>query len=40
MGWNRVNLIIITVITMGDFWDYFYHLPAETIDWGGEKFII
>jgi hypothetical protein len=28
------------VITMGDFWDYFYQLHAETIDWGGEKFII
>jgi hypothetical protein len=40
MVWNRVNLIIIPLITLGDFSDYFYTFRAETIDWGGEKFII
>lgn len=40
MVWNRVNLITATVITMGDFSDYSCQLHPETIDWGGEKFII
>jgi hypothetical protein len=36
----RINLIIITVIIMGDFGDYLCPNQTGTIDGGGEKFII